>query len=92
MKVQPQGVSDEELIHLFWNGLPEAERPFEGYLAPWADIHNFISSVLYEVKGDEPEPTPMVVDMEEPKDEEEEEDPEDFIYMIVMIESVLLSI
>ena len=78
MKVQPQGVSDEELIHLFWNGLPEAERPFEGYLASWADIHHFISSVLYQVKDDEPEPVPIDNNMEEPEDEEEE-DPEEFI-------------
>ena len=77
MEVQPREIPDQTLIYLFWDGLPEADRPFPEYQAPWADIYHFICSVLYAVKDFEPtqpEPTPMEHNVDESEEEEDLEE------------------
>ena len=53
IKVQPQEISDQALIHLFWDRLSEGDRLFSEYQAPWTDIQHFICSVLYAVNDSE---------------------------------------
>ena len=77
MEVQPREIPDQAQIYLFWDGLPEADRPFTEYQAPWADIYHFICSVLYAVKDSEPTQHDLALMEHTDEESEEEEDPEE---------------